>query len=181
MKKLLILAAMAAALTAGSMTVSAAPVRNGPGFCRAAFAACQTVAEDALVCANRCGRIQNGGSAECPNDGVPALDGTGYRGGRNNADGSTENAECPNDLCPNDGVPARDGTGYRGGRNGADGSAENIECPNDLCPNDGVPARDGTRYRGGRNGANGSSGNAACPNGGLPARDGTGYRGGRNR
>ena len=82
MKKLLILAAMAAALTAGSITVSAAPARNGPGFCRAAFTACEAAAEDALLCANRCGRAQNGGSAECPND-----------------------------LCPNDGVPARDGTG----------------------------------------------------------------------
>ena len=54
MKKLLILAAMAAALTAGSITVSAAPARNGPGFCRAAFTACEAAAEDALLCANRC-------------------------------------------------------------------------------------------------------------------------------
>ena len=141
MKKLLILAAMAAALTAGSMTVSAAPVRNGPGFCRAAFTACEAAAEDALVCANRCGRIQNGGSAECPNDGVPARDGTGYRGGRNGADGDSANT-----LCPNDGTPARDGTGYRGGRNRADGDSANA-----ACPNGGTPARDGTGYRGGRN------------------------------
>ena len=49
MKKLLILAAMAAALTAGSITVSAAPARNGPGFCRAAFTACEAAAEDALL------------------------------------------------------------------------------------------------------------------------------------
>lgn len=112
MKKLLILAAMAAALTAGSITVSAAPARNGPGFCRAAFTACEAAAEDALLCANRCGRAQNGGSAECPNGGTPALDGTGYRGGRNGADGDSANT-----TCPNGGVPARDGTGYRGGRN----------------------------------------------------------------
>ena len=132
---------MAAALTAGSMTVSAAPVRNGPGFCRAAFTACEAAAEDALVCANRCGRIQNGGSAECPNDGGPARDGTGYRGGRNGADGDSANT-----ICPNDGTPARDGTGYRGGRNRADGDSANA-----ACPNGGTPARDGTGYRGGRN------------------------------
>ena len=51
MKKLLILAAMAAALTAGCITVSAAPARNGPGFCRAAFTACEAAAEEALLCA----------------------------------------------------------------------------------------------------------------------------------
>lgn len=146
MKKLLILAAMAAALTAGSITVSAAPARNGPGFCRAAFTACEAAAEDALLCANRCGRAQNGGSAECPNDlcpndGVPALDGTGYRGGRNGADGNSANT-----ACPNGGTPARDGTGYRGGRNGAD-----TDSANTTCPNGGTPARDGTGYRGGRN------------------------------
>ena len=163
MKKLLILAAMAAALTAGSITVSAAPARNGPGFCRAAFTACEAAAEEVLLCANRCGRTQNGGT--------PALDGTGYQGGRNGADDNSANT-----TCPNGGTPALDGTGYRGGRNGADGDSANA-----ACPNGGTPALDGTGYQGGRNGADGDSVNAACPNGGTPARDGTGYRGGRNR
>ena len=64
MKKLLILAAMAAALTAGCITVSAAPARNGPGFCRAAFTACEAGGGEALLCADRCGRDQNGGAGE---------------------------------------------------------------------------------------------------------------------
>ena len=66
---------------------------------------------------------------ECPNDGVPAQDGTGYQGGRSdengNGNGNSGNGGygvcanggiCVNENCPNDGVPARDGTGYRGGR-----------------------------------------------------------------
>ena len=146
MHNVLCLAARAASRASGSITGSAAPARNGPGCCRAAWTACEAAAKDALLCASRCGRAQNGGSAECPNDlcpndGVPALDGTGYRGGRNGADGNSATT-----ICPNDGVPARDGTGYRGGRNGADGDSANT-----ACPNGGTPARDGTGYRGGRN------------------------------
>ena len=104
----------------------------------------------------------------CPNDGVPALDGTGYQGGRdensNGANGGNGDV-CINDECPNGGVPAQDGTGYQGGRNDEDGNgngnggnggngvcANGGVCVNENCPNDGVPARDGTGYRGGRGG-----------------------------
>lgn len=65
----------------------------------------------------------------CSNDGVPALDGTGYQGGRSdengNGNGNSGNGGygvcanggvCVNETAPHDGVPARDGTGYRGGR-----------------------------------------------------------------
>lgn len=59
---------------------------------------------------------------ECPNGGVPARDGTGYRSaesgtvawnGRGN--GGEGREDCPRQVCPNGGVPARDGTGYRRG------------------------------------------------------------------
>ena len=141
MKKLLILAVMAVALTAGSMTVSAAPTGRGAGFCRTALAACEEAAENALTCLNRRRQVESGFAAsECPNGGVPALDGTGYRGGRNDADTGFAASECPNG-----GVPALDGTGYRGGRNDAGTGFAASECPNG-----GMPALDGTGYRGGR-------------------------------
>ena len=64
--------------------------------------------------------------ADCPNDGIPPRDGTGYQGGRNEnldnpsqGDASSDsvseaacpNPDCPNPDCPNDGIPPRDGTG----------------------------------------------------------------------
>ena len=58
----------------------------------------------------------------CPNDGIPALDGTGFQNGKGQAGNAGINqGSCGNTCisdgtnCPNDGVPALDGTGYQKG------------------------------------------------------------------
>lgn len=54
------------------------------------------------------GQMTSEVNENCPNDGVRALDGTGYQGGN-----GQKSEACVNENCPNDGVRALDGTGYK--------------------------------------------------------------------
>ena len=121
MKKAIVIGMFLTALAIGGTSVSAAPQNTDV----------QTSLGARGICA-----VQG---IACPNDGSPALDGTGYRGGNGswtidesicigcpagNCSGAAlcPYPECPCQNCPNDGVPARDGTGYRAGRGQGQGN-----------------------------------------------------------
>lgn len=101
------------------------------------------------VCPNDC-------SEECPNDGVRALDGTGYKNGDMSGRGkslgiknSWQNKR--SEECTNDGVCDLDGTGYRNENTARRGKFldDDKTRPNlENCPNDGVRVRDGSGFRG---------------------------------
>ena len=148
MKRLLIALLSMSLVTVGGITASAQTNEAEPVIANAAVS---------------CSALAN-----CPNNGIPALDGTGYQGGRNEdfvnsitTDSSTDSTTGTgiNPNCPNNGIPPRDGTGYQGGRNEdfvssatTDSSTDSTTgtCPNPNCPNDGIPPRDGTGYQGGQ-------------------------------
>ena len=106
MKRLLIALLSMSLVTVGGITASAQTNEAEPVIANAAVS---------------CSALAN-----CPNNGIPALDGTGYQGGRNEdfvnsitTDSSTDSTTGTgiNPNCPNNGIPPRDGTGYQGGRN----------------------------------------------------------------
>lgn len=122
----------------------------------------------------------------CPNNGVPKQDGTGYKGGSDN--GKNNQGTClTTENCPNNGVAPQDGTGYKGGTdNGGNGNKGTVAAA--VKANNGSAAQNGTGYKGETdNGANGNKGtgtgaNAAnCPNDGVPKQDGTGAKKGQGK
>lgn len=122
---------------------------------------------------------------DCPNDGVPARDGSGYKGGRTETTTSANSSKVTTtaqDSSEETTVTQKQTTVQNGNRNGncPNGNCPNMvngECVNPDCPNGGVPARDGSGYKGGSNG----QGNGANNGRGNCANAGTGAcRGGRN-
>lgn len=120
----------------------------------------------------------------CPNDGVPARDGSGYKGGRGETTTSADNNNVETTTAQNNDeettVSEKQTTVQNGNRNGNCPNRVNGECTNPDCPNDGVPARDGNGYKGG-SGGNGKGTNGKENGNSNCAKAGTGVcRGGRN-
>lgn len=190
MKKLFTIILAAVLVAAFSITAYAGTnARRGQKGEKVVTSCVQTTAEKAAATASQtttCPNYVDGTCANpaCPNDGVPARDGSGYKGGRTetttsaNSSKETTTAE---DSAEETTVTEKQTTVQNGNRNGncPNGNCPNMvngECTNPNCPNGGVPARDGSGYKGGSNGqGKGSNGNGNCANAGTGA-----CRGGRN-
>lgn len=185
MKKLFTIILAAVLVAAFSITAYAGTnARRGQNNEKVVSTCVQTTAAKAVSAASQkttCPNYVDGTctNPDCPNDGVPARDGSGYKGGRTetttSADSSKETTTAE-DSAEETTVTEKQTTAQNGNRNGNCPNMVNGECTNPDCPNGGVPALDGSGYKGGSNGqGNGANGKGNCANAGT----GT-CRGGRN-